>query len=466
MDSLSIARNGLPPVNGPRKKILVLGAGIAGLVAAYELKKQGHDLTILEARNRPGGRIHTLREPFAPGLYAEAGAMRIPLSHVLPLHYVREFGLELAPFTGENDQTYYFLQNRKLRIAEAKARPACIPYEFAEREGVGSVQQMWRQTIRPIAEKIRTKPGPAWQELHEKYDSLSLRQFLEKQSWSEEAMELFGLLENHESEMDISILEILREELDNCFCDLYQIKGGMDRLPHALYRHLNGQVRFGAVVRAIGQDADGVTAVYHTPAGKFTVRADYMICTIPFAVLRHIDILQPFSREKQKAIRELHYHASGKIFLQTAHRFWEEEGIYGGATITDLPIRNLFYPEHGRETGRGVLLASYTWGEDALRWSSLTEPDRVREAMELVAKIHPQMPAAFEHGVSVMWQEDPFAGGAYAFFEAGQERQLAATCSAPEGRIFFAGEHTSQLRAWIQGAMDSGIQAALMVHRI
>jgi monoamine oxidase len=85
-------------LTGPAKKILILGAGIAGLVAGFELSKLGHDVTILEARTRPGGRVHTLREPFSDGLYAEAGAARIPDEHELTLKYVKEFKLPLEPF--------------------------------------------------------------------------------------------------------------------------------------------------------------------------------------------------------------------------------------------------------------------------------------------------------------------------------------------------------------------------------
>src|ERR1041385_4197813 len=85
-------------LNGPAKNVLILGAGMAGLVAGYELTKVGHDVTILEARTRPGGRVHTLREPFLDGLYAEAGAARIPENHDLTLNYVKEFALPLEPF--------------------------------------------------------------------------------------------------------------------------------------------------------------------------------------------------------------------------------------------------------------------------------------------------------------------------------------------------------------------------------
>ncbi|MGH2523539.1 MAG: flavin monoamine oxidase family protein, partial [Anaerolineales bacterium] len=142
----------------------------------------------------------------------------------------------------------------------------------------------------------------------------------------------------------------------------------------------------------------------------------------------------------------------------------EDEGIFGGGTITDLPIRVAFYPDHGRETGRGVLLASYTWSEDAQRWGSLSPHDRIAQALENLAQIHPQILEAFEVGASKMWHDDEFAGGAFALFDPGQQTLLYEQIIAPEGRIHFAGEHASLCHAWIQGAIESGLQAAHAIH--
>jgi monoamine oxidase len=186
---------------------------------------------------------------------------------------------------------------------------------------------------------------------------------------------------------------------------------------------------------------------------------------VPFPVLRRVEMLKPFSPSKQRAIRQLHYDASAKILVQCRRRFWEEEdGIFGGSTITDLPIRGIYYPDHGRETGRGVILASYTWSEDAQRWSSLSPAERIAQALENVARVHPQVTEEFEVGASYMWHDDEFAGGAFALFEPQQQSLLYDSIIAPEGRIWFAGEHASLTHAWIQGAIESGLRAALEIH--
>ena len=156
-----------------------------------------------------------------------------------------------------------------------------------------------------------------------------------------------------------------------------------------------------------------------------------------------------------------------KTLFQCRRRFWEDDdGIFGGGTITDLPIRNLYYPDHGRETGRGVILASYTWSEDAQRWGSLSPKDRIEQALENVALIHPQVMQEFEVGTSWMWHDDEFAGGAFALFDPGQQTLLYDEIIQPEGRIYFAGEHASLYHAWIQGAIESGLRTAIAIHQM
>ena len=188
--------------------------------------------------------------------------------------------------------------------------------------------------------------------------------------------------------------------------------------------------------------------------------------TAPFPVLRHVEVLTPFSRLKQRAIRQLHYDASAKVFLQFRRRFWEEDdGIFGGGTVTDLAVRNVYYPDHGRDTGRGVVLASYTWGEDAQRWGSLVArgPRSSRRSRTWPASTR-RRSDEFEVGASKMWHDDEFAGGAFALFDPGQQTLLYEAIVAPEGRIHFAGEHASLAHAWIQGAIESGVRAAAEIH--
>ena len=173
-----------------------------------------------------------------------------------------------------------------------------------------------------------------------------------------------------------------------------------------------------------------------------------------------------FSHEKRKAIRELFYHASTKVLFQVRHRFWEaEDGIVGGgATVTDLPIRRMNYPPASTDDDRGVLLASYSWGQDALQWGAMDPETRLEEALDDVSRIHPRIREEYEVGTSHAWYGDRWARGAFALFAPDQQTDLQAAIVAPEGRIHFAGEHCSLYHAWIQGALESGIRAAKEIH--
>jgi monoamine oxidase len=246
---------------------------------------------------------------------------------------------------------------------------------------------------------------------------------------------------------------------------MVEIDDGMDQLPRAFLPALHDRIRFGARMTAIDQDRSSVTVHYQTLARQVQVRGEYAIITIPFPALRRVETLTPFSSGKQRAIRQLHYDSATKVFLQCRRRFWEEsDGIFGGVSITDLALDTLYYPEHGRDTGRGVLLASYTWGNHARQWGSLRPANRILQAVENVAHMHPEVREAFEVGDSMVWDQDEFAGGAFALFTPGQETLLYEHIVAPEGRIHFAGEHTTRTHAWIQGAIESGLRAAREVH--
>jgi monoamine oxidase len=445
--------------------VLVLGAGMAGLCAAYELKQAGHQVTVLEARNRVGGRVLTLRDPFSHGLYAEAGAMRVPRVHRRTHGYIEHFGLPTSPFTADRSSCYYFLQGRRLRVRDCAANPDLLPFELAEHERGHTATTLWAAAVRDLVERVEREGAAAWQAICEQYDGHSLAAYLLEKGYSEGALEMYGLLENAESEMNNAFLEVLNEDIHHFYEDLVEIKGGMDRLPLAFFPELERDIRFGAVVVAIDQTPTSVIVHYRTETGRFQAEAGHCICTIPFPVLRHVEFPHPLSRAKQRAIRELNYDAAAKIHFQCRRRFWEEDdGIEGGGTITDLPIRNLYYPNHGQETGRGVLLASYTWAGDAERWGSLPESHRIREALEDVAQIHPQIVEEYECGASYFWHQDEYAGGAYAMFFPGQLGRLHPHITEPEGRLLFAGEHTSLEHAWIDGALESGLRTAAAVH--
>ncbi|HSV65262.1 MAG TPA: flavin monoamine oxidase family protein [Mycobacteriales bacterium] len=445
--------------------MIVIGAGMAGLVAGYELVRQGHDVVVLEAQQRVGGRVYTLRG-FAPGLYAEAGAMRIPRVHDLTLEYCRHLGLTLRPFVMGNPNSLVYIGGRRLTMAEVNGNPEILDFELAPHERGRTYEDLWASATQEIRELYDREGEAGLDRICAEYDRHSIRSFLHDRGFSQGAIELYGVMSFRESNLNAAVIEQLREVVGRAFEDMQEIEGGMDRLPNAFYDRLRHNVLFGHEVRALEQDGDSVTAQVSTAAGRRAFQADYAICTMPFSVLRDVEVHPAFSRPKQRAIRELNYNASTKILFQVKNRFWERtDAIHGGTTVTDLPIRRICYPSRPFEDDdRGVLLASYTWGQDALRWGAMGVDKRVGQALEDVAKIHPEIVDEFEFGTSHCWYNDPYAAGAFALFEPEQQTTLHATISKPEGRIHFAGEHCSLWHAWIEGALESGVQAARAVH--
>lgn len=464
---LQIAQHGLPERTNRPAKIAVLGAGIAGLVAAVELRRAGHEVTVIEAQSRVGGRILTLREGFSDGIYAEAGAMRIPARHQLVMAYVKRLGLELRPFDCNNDKTWAFFHQHRLRLGEAIDANIGYGFNLSKAEQATPFQEMWEATLEPIRNVLLEESAAAWEEMQQRLQQVSLRAFLHDLGWSEGAIEKYGLFAGFETLLHASACEFIREFVADLRNEAYAIRGGMDLLPRGLAAELGHDIHYGQMITALDQTEDQVIIHTRGLGGMKTVEADYALCTLPLSVLRHIEVYKPFSYGKQQAIRNIHYEASTKIFFECSRRFWEtDDGISGGCSVTDLAIRNIYYPEHNRSTGRGVLLASYSHGQDAHRWGALSEQERLVQALENVAEIHPQVTQYVESGHSVVWNQDEFAGGAYAFFQPNQERELHEHILAAEGRYHFAGEHASLQHRWIQGSVESALRASLAIHEL
>ncbi len=220
----------------------------------------------------------------------------------------------------------------------------------------------------------------------------------------------------------------------------YRIEGGNDLLPKAFAVRLSEKIRYGAPAVRIEHDAQGVRVVFLQAGTHHTFAADYLICAIPFSVLRDIEVSPLFSPGKQKAIKELPYFSAARVSMQCRKRFWLEQGLLGFAS-TDLPIQTIAHVTLFQPGPRGIL-QSYTGGPDARRLMELSESERIRFTLEQMQELFPEIPEIgedFEGGISKLWDEDPWARGASSWYKPGQMSELWPHIPGPEGRVHFAG---------------------------
>jgi monoamine oxidase len=460
--SWSILLKPLPAV--PPKKVLIIGAGLAGLVAAYELIQAGHDVTIVEAQLRPGGRVLTLREPFSDGLYAEAGASRIPDNHDLTLHYVRHFGLTLVPFLPKRLARIFLLKGK--RIA-APSRPELdlsqVPLDLTPEERRLGISGLEEKYLGAAMQSMGDPGAPNWPNASAKaYDHISEAEFLREQGASHGAIELLEYPFQSAEDDPVSFLYNLREFWHNSRSTIrYKITGGNDLLPRAFAAKLADKVHYGSPVMRIEQDSTKVRTVVSRMGTHDTFEADRLICTIPFPALRRVEVQPPFSELRRRAIAELRYEPETRVILQCRTRYWEKDGSNGFA-VSDLP-QEVWHPTHDQPGTRG-LLVSRIFASLGQRVGAMSEDKRLKFVSQEMEKVHPGLTDNAEGAVSKIWQADPWTGGAVSMHAPGQLTTVCLGIERPEGRIHFAGEHTSRWPGWTQGALESGLRAAREVN--
>lgn len=469
--------------------VLVLGAGIAGMVAAYELRKAGYRVQVLEYNQRAGGRNWSLRGgdtytelggetqhcEFDPGLYINPGPWRLPYHHHGILHYCRTLGVALENFVQVNHNAY--LHNSKAYGGKPQRhREVKADYHGHVAELLAKAVQGGKIDAPLTTEDKERLLGSLqwWGALDRNYRYGKTFETSDRRGFAKPPGG--GLSGKPEFSQPVGLSDMLSAGLWGSLPlgDLYDMQtslmqpvGGMGRIGEAFGKELGTTIRYGAKVLEIVQDASGVTATFEDtaePGSRHTASADWCVCTIPLSILGQIpmNVGQPML----DAIAAVPYAAAVKVGLQFKRRFWEEdEHIYGGITYTDLPINTIGYPASGYHSGgKGVLLGGYVWGPDAMRMTAMKPADRVRAAVEQGAQIHPQYPAEFDNGVAVGWHRVPHTMGCFGLWtDEGRDQHFNNLC-ALDGRIVLAGEHASYLPAWQEGAVTSALDAIGRLH--
>jgi monoamine oxidase len=441
---------------GSARQALVLGAGLAGLAAAYELQKAGYAVTVLEARSRPGGRVLTYRDPFADGLYAEMGAEYVDATDEYDHRYCKELGLKVM-----TAKLYdaIFVRGQKLRMAPFKQDKEKLP--FAGTEG----GQLFGQEARYLQRLLKMIPDP--ESLPPeilKLDNLSVVELLLQEGAPEDIVALYTYTQATESTArphEMSALAMVRSHRRSFSEDTDEgrILGGNDQLPKALARALSGQILYDRPVRRIAHDREGAEVWFEEGGAIRSLRTPRLVIAIPFKVLRDLEITPAFSIAKMKCIQTLAYGQVMKIAMQYARRFWDEPGSLGQRVFTDTMLRRVYHFSIDQPGPRGILM-SFTSGADAEKIGRMPDAERQRVALEETTRVWPEAPRHWEGAAVKYWNEDPWIRGSYSFNGVGQARDFLEIARAPEGRVHFAGEHTSVHRASMNGALESGVRAA------
>jgi monoamine oxidase len=470
--------------------VLILGAGLAGMTAALELRKAGYRVRILEFNSRAGGRNWTLRGgdwytelggirqtcEFEQGLYINPGPWRIPYHHRAILDYCKRLGVALEPFVQLNHNAFLHAAGAfggaPQRIRDVKTD---FQGQVSELLAKATRQGKLDEAVSKEDREILMQALRSWGALDSNYAyranviSGDFRGYAREPGGGLGAEPIPGEPLNLSDILKSRLWRYLQNFALHTFqTTMFQPVGGMDMIGKAFAREVGDLIRYDAKVTRIQQDDRGVTVTYadlKSPSTPQRADADWCVCTIPLSILSQIPV--DVGGRMKAAIDAVPYSPSVKIGLQFKRRFWEEdEAIYGGISYTDLPIRQIAYPNTGfNGAGRGVLLGAYLFGgPNAYEFTSMQPAERVARAVEFGARIHPQYRTEYENGIAVAWHRVPFAlGCAGNWTDQARAEHYDNLCQI-DGRIVLAGEHASYIPAWQEGAILSSLDAITRLH--
>lgn len=499
-------------------KVGVIGGGLAGMSAAFELKKLGCEITIFDAQERIGGRVYTYYFDKDKRYYGEFGAARIPVTHETTWHYVNLFKLPTIPFIQVNENSFIYLRDVRVRNDPQgrNVQKFIYPkYDLTTQEKNLSWQQLISygldNSLLYASPEVRREVMEVLKEYSPQilyWDFNSNRNIAETRGLSPEAVNLISnFIISAGANLFASFNDYVQEPYSVDLSFVYQIEGGNVNLPMAFHRALLsisperyyenipknclGRVvwKGGYAVNGIYMDTmDGkpvVTSKLLKTNNSYMEKFDYLICAVPFSTLRNIEILPLFSNSKMQAIKEVYYTPAHKTLLFCNKRFWEKGGpkeqIFGGISYTDMPIAQIFYPSNDlkelSETGKHYnlpkypksgpgILTIYNFNLDTVRLANMPERERFEEIKREIEKIHGLSRGYLDKIVTdfktINWNSEVWFRGGLCMYTPEQKRLYSYGAALPEynGRVFFAGEHISAKHRWMQGALKTGMEAA------
>lgn len=438
------------------KTVTVIGAGMAGLAAAYELHKAGWNVTVLEARSRVGGRVHSIRE-FSDGLVAEGGGEYIDEAHARMIALAREFHLSLGAtgsWQGQNDDWGAF-EGKAGKTADETLWGANLQAEY---------QKMW-VALAELGKQVNDPSNPLTAPNARELDAKSAAEWIQAQDVHPLARALFvnHIRSEYTCEPEqFSLLDLARNAAlyysdPNAWHSSYRVIGGNDLIPQAIASRLP-DLRLNAVVTSVKVQPEGVTVKYKQVDSFHTIRSSYAILAVPLTVARMIDFHSTLPAAHQKLVDELSYGAVTKVLIEYRKRFWHDRN-WNGRLYTDHPIVMTWDAASHLEHERGILTA-YTGGGPGAALSKLSDEERIKTAVSVIEAVFPGSAELVERAHTVAWINEPFTRCSYMALSPNQVTTHWQTLFTPAGRLYFAGEHATVIQGFMEGAVESGQRAA------
>jgi len=437
------------------ERIIVIGAGLAGLSCAYELDQAGFNVMLIEARSRPGGRVSTYRNPFSDNLYSEMGAEYVDSTDIYVQEYCKKFDLKILP-AKQYDGIY--LRDNRLSMKGLRLGNDKLPYEgIIEGKLFGQEVQYIQKWIDLVKQKGINSPEVM------ALDNMSVEEILKKGGAPKDIIDLYTYANATEETTVNSKISALYMVLANSRTSNFsentvegRILGGNDQLPKILARKLGKKIMYNTPLYRLDHDSKGIVATVKENEKFIQIPAKKCVLAIPTPVLRNIEINPSFSSAKTECINNQEYGHAMKIAMQYQKRFWDDDNSIGQRVFTDTPLRRIYHFSIDQPGPRGILL-SFTSAEDAIQIGRLDDKERLRIVQSTCESIWPNALDYWERGVIKYWNEDPWVKGSYSFAGVGQ-KNYRNILSKTEGSIFFAGEHTAIQRASMNGAIESGFR--------
>jgi monoamine oxidase len=469
----------LPADFGKGKKVVILGAGISGLVTAYELRKAGFTVTVLEARHRPGGRSWSVRKGttvefvdgtkqeciWEEGHYLNAGPARIPSHHTHILDYCHELDVPLEieiNFSrsalmqsdvlngGKAVEERQVVHDTRGYVAELLSKAISkhaldqeLTKDDAERmyyflRGFGDLDEQGKYTGTSRAGFVTPRgAGPAVAKLH---DPLKLSELLAA---------------------DLSKGEMYEEQID-WQATMFQPVGGMDRIGYGFAKALGDIIVYEAPVTEITTGANSVTVAYTKNGAAQTITADWCVCTVPIPVLAKTK--NNFTAATQKAFTGIPMTTNYKIAWESP-RFWEKENrIYGGISFPRQTVDLVWYPSDKLFSKTGIIIGGFNAERDDVTrqftpFGALSRQGKLDASRAAVEKLHPGRSSLLTKPIYVSWENIPYSLGCFANNHLDGTEAAYNQLDKPEGRTIFAGDYLSHLVGWQEGAALSGHRA-------